>query len=371
MAKRLFEVFLGAVFFLLDKAVGALFRKKSIKLSANSKILVVASTGIGNIILLTPMLRDIKRNLPKSNVSVLVRKGLEDVLKLNKDVDNIITYHMEFGTLRKIRFLMGLREKKFDAAFYSYPNVDIMSAVLLFLTGAKKRINFAYSIGAYEICGFLNTLSVPSDGFRHDVERNLGLLRACNLRVSEDSRKLVFNLSKEDEEYAKNALKGKLKKSDFLVGMHLGSNYKPKNWGVENFSRLMEKLLESKRIKIILVGGNAEKSLIEGQEFLADKRVINFVGKASIRQTAALIKRCRLFITNDSGPMHIAAAFGVRTVAIFIASNAYRTGPWSNKSIVISKKTNGWMHDKDKNHIYVDDIDVDFVFSRVEKLVKA
>ena len=342
-------------------------KKKEIKLNDKPKILFIALNGIGDLILATPCFANIKKNLPESDVSVLTRSDSVGVVSNNPHIDNIIIYPSKKTIFSRILFLLKLRKTEYDISFYTYPNVNIMSALLSFLIGAKCRINFDYKFfGVY--CGFLNSVSIPVDLDKHDIEKNLDLLRALKLKIH--SKKLFIKIKKADEIFVNNILKGKIKKNDVLIGMHVGSREAKRIWSAENFASLVEKLSQDRRIKIILVGTSMEMSLIKNFDEFKIPNVINILKKTTIPQTTALIKKCRLFITTDSGPMHMAVAVGTKVIAVYLGAKIKRTAPFGKKHIVFLTNKSTYDEDTNKNHIYVDEVTPDMVYVQVKKSLR-
>ncbi len=344
-------------------------KKTNVKAKENSNILFIALTGIGNLIMLTPAFANIKKNLPKSKVFVLLLGSSADVVRKNPYVDEVIIYPSKRNLLARFLFLLKLRKRKYDFSFYSYPNVSTMSAVLSFLIGAKYKVNFNYNFLNLKNCSFLNSISVPVDMNKHDIEKNLDLLRACNLRIF--TNKMQIYSGKNDEKYVNGILKNKVSKNNVLIGMHVGANEKAKLWHTKNFASLTRKLVMNDKIKIILVGSDIEANLIKNFSEFKHPSVINLIKKLTIPQTTYLIKKCRLFITNDSGPMHMAVAAGTKVLSIFIASNVKRTAPFGKEHVVLLKKYKNYDEDKNKNHIYVNEITPEIVFKQVKKLIYA
>ncbi len=333
------------------------------KILLPSKVLFIALTGIGNVIMLTPALTNIKKNLPKSKVSVLLDSYTEDVLEKNPYVDEIIIYPTNKNLLLKILFLLKLRKKKFDISFYSYPNNNIMSSIFSFLSGAKLKVNFHYKFLFLKKCEFLNTISVDADENTHDVDKNLNLLRAYNLKIY--SRDLFVPISEEDKIYVDNLLKDKVKESDELIGMHIGSDGLDKMWKTKNFASLVDKIKNRESIKVILVGAEKERNLVDEFPELQTSKVINLMGNTTISQSTEVIRRCKVFIANDSAPMHMAVAIGTKVIGIFIASDVRRTRPYGKKHIVLTNLTE-YINGDNKNIIYVEKITPEVVFQQLK-----
>ena len=339
-----------------------MYKEESLK--EHSKILFIALNGIGNLILLTPAFTNIKKNIPESKISVLTLSDSAGVITNNHYVDEVIIYPAKWSFFLRITFLLSLRGKKFDVSFYPYPNVSIMSATMSFLIGAKCKVNFYYKL-MNRWCGFLNTISVPVDTDKHDVEKNLDSLRILNLKIY--SKDLFIHISEEDRKYVDILLKNKLQRDDILIGMHVGSKEGMRIWPTENFAALVGKLLTYKKIKIVLIGTGIEMDLIRNFDQFKHPNIINLIRKTTIPQTTALIRKCKLFITTDSGPMHMAVAAGTKVIAIYLGPHIKRTAPFGTRHMVFLTNMATINEDKNKNHIYVDEVTPDMVFNEIKK----
>ena len=339
-------------------------KNKKIKFENRPKIIFMALNGIGNLILLTPVFTNIKKNFPKSKISVLTLSDSAGVLANNPYVDEVMLYPANQSLVSRAIFLLKLRKRKFDISFYPYPNVSIMSAAMSFLVGAKCKVNFYYRLfGRW--CGLLNTISVLVDIGKHDVEKNLDLLRALNLKIY--SKDLFIHISEEDRKYVDILLKNKLQRDDILIGMHVGSKEGMRIWPTENFAALVGKLLTYKKIKIVLIGTGIEMDLIRNFDQFKHPNIINLIRKTTIPQTTALIRKCKLFITTDSGPMHMAVAAGTKVIAIYLGPHIKRTAPFGTRHMVFLTNMATINEDKNKNHIYVDEVTPYMVFNEIKK----
>src|SRR3989338_6150480 len=342
-------------------------KNKKIKFENRPKIIFMALNGIGNLILLTPVFTNIKKNFPKSKISVLTLSDSAGVLANNPYVDEVMLYPANQSLVSSAIFLLKLRKRKFDISFYPYPNVSIMSAAMSFLVGAKCKVNFYYRLfGRW--CGLLNTISVLVDIGKHDVEKNLDLLRALNLKIY--SKDIFIGATKEDANHVEMLLKNKIAKNDLLIGMHVGSKEGMRIWPTENFAALAGQLSGYDQVKIILVGTGIEMNLTRNFSQFTQPNVINLIKKTTIPQTTELIKRCRLFITTDSGPMHMAAAAGTKAIAIYLGPHIIRTAPFGKKHTAFLTNKATFKEDKNKNHVYVDEVTPDMVLKEIKKSLK-
>jgi ADP-heptose:LPS heptosyltransferase len=330
----------------------------------NAKIIFLALNGIGNTLLLTPVFTSLKKAYPRINISVLALADSAGSLKTNPNVDNVIVYPGKKGILSRLGFLLSLRKKKFDISFYPYPNVDIMSALFGLIVGARCRVNFEYKLfGKWS--GLMDTVSIPVEFRKHDVEKNLEFAKL--LGVARPSQKLFINVTAKDRKKIDLLLKGKVKKNDILVGMHVGSKEGMRVWPTENFARLVAMLSNKGQVKIVLVGTEIEKDLIKGFEEFAGNNIINLINETTIPETTALIERCKLFVTNDSAPMHMAVSVSTKVIAIYLGPNIMRTGPYGKEHVVFLVNMATKDIDSNKNHHYVKEVTPEIVFKEACK----
>ena len=300
------------------------------------KILVMRYRFIGDTALTVPFLRNLRLAYKDAYIAMMVAPFSKDVLLGNPYVDELIIYdpptiHADCegrhkGLRNRIKFIMELRKKRFDKVYVLKRSFS--SALIAYLCGAKERIGFNT-----EGRGFLLTKRVPYRHDIHEVENFLNVLRADGVKVVD--KYLELWVSEEEASRASKFLRERgIEKEDILIGIHPFSAVKERGWHKERFVELSNILL-SDGFKLIIFGGRSDD--ISEMEGVIRKGGIDFVGKGGIRDTIALIKKCRLFIGNDSGLMHISAALGVPLVAIFGPQSPKKFGPWGEKCRVIYK----------------------------------
>ncbi|MFN3967043.1 MAG: lipopolysaccharide heptosyltransferase II [Endomicrobiia bacterium] len=296
------------------------------------KILTIASTGIGNVILYTPLVKSLKENFPSAKISIIVgSKEASEVLSGSDLVDEIIILEKKKMTLKKyLTFLLKIRREKFDMVITSFLDKSFKVGLFSFLTGAKYRVGF--DNGFQKI--FYN-YRTKIDSKKHEVEYNLDLLRTIGL--SKLNSELFFHISEEDIETAKNFLnKNNISENDFIVGIHPGSG-EWKRWPKEKYAELCNELIKLYNAKVIVFGGKEDINVADFIVNTTEKKVISACGIFSLKQTAALIKMCKVFVSNDTCPMHIAATVKVPVIAIFGPTLYWKMYPWNTKHIIVKK----------------------------------
>ncbi len=343
---------------------GSMWRGKKVELGKSPRMLLIALNGIGNLLLATPFLTNGKKMYPRSAVSVLALGDAVSVLKESPYVDEVIIYPEKSSFLVRIGFLLSLRKRKFDVSFYPYPNVNAMSAIIAFIIGAKVRVNFEYRmLGRW--AGLFDTISIPVDLSKHDIGKNLDLLEPFHAKVL--SRELFIPITKEDKNVVDGLLKGKIRKGNILIGMHVGSKESMRIWPTGNFAKLAQLLSVHKNIKILLVGTSIEEGLIKGLQEFNGRNIISLLSKATIPETTEAIRRCALFVTTDSGPMHMAVAAKTKVIAVYLGPNIRRTAPYGKKHVVFLTNKATMAEDGNKKHLYVDKVTPEMLYERIKK----
>lgn len=306
------------------------------------KIVVISASGIGNTILFTPTLSELKKKLPSSRIDLVVyKKEFGACVQGSGLVDEIFT--IPKNPLNVIGFIISLRKRKYYVSITAFPSNKWQFNVFSFLLGAKKRITHSYEVGKLRSLSFLQNLKVPSDPSLHDVYQNLNLLKPLRFNVNGIKPELIFHLSDENRLFADSFLQDYgINNTDYVVGVHAGAGPLGgrKKWGLEKFAGEINRIIEKNSENFIFLFGGSEEAEERGQlrKLICSDRVK--VVEGTLAQTAALISKCSYFISNDTGLMHIAAAFGIKQKAVFISTNVTRTRPFNVNAEVIQEGEN-------------------------------
>ena len=302
---------------------------------SGEKILVVQTSFLGDAVLTTPLLSEIRRRFPKAKLAVLCTPQAKNLFEGNPDVDELLTDDkrgVERGLAGMWRKAKDLKSRGFTIAIS--PHKSLRSALLIYLAGIPLRVGFRQSAG-----WFLYHRRVPRDPACHDVERNLSLLRPFGVDPStcrRDLRVEVDSRSRADVEHIFRSLG--VTRDGLIVGVHPGSVWPTKRWTAEGYAELMIHLKEKYRCRILIFGAPEDHPIVNKIQELAGNIGISLAGKINLPQLACALERCDIFITNDSGPMHVAVARGVPVVAVFCATTpSLGFYPYSSKAVVIEK----------------------------------
>ncbi len=317
-------------------------RSRRINPGAVRKVLLIPHPGIGNLILLTPALQAIRHQFPDSQISVVVdASGCAEVFR---DAAGLVHETLVFDFAKESlgglwRFWAQHRVRDFDLAFSCW---GFLHALFAWLSGARTRVGFQYKLGFHRRSSFLLTSAVAFDHRKHEVEQYLDLLKPLGIEVAKPE--IFFPLSDEDIQKAEELLRAEVRNAEThpLIGLHIGSNENlaAKRWPPGSFAALLERIrADYPAVVFVLVGGKNEIAYTQRFVTRCGVPVINFVDRLTLKETAALIRRCELFISNDSGPMHLAAAVKTPVIGIFGPTVYWKNAPWGDprRCIVVRK----------------------------------
>jgi heptosyltransferase-2 len=297
------------------------------------KILIVAPNWIGDAVLSLPVLDGCCQFWPGADITVLARAQVAELFEAREPEVRVLHYERGHGAQR-LRNLMGLgrrlRRERFELALL-LPN-SLSSAILARLAGVPQRVGYST-----DGRGWLLTQRLADrrkEGGLHQVDYYLGLLGSFGTcRVG---RIPTLKLKPEVTERGLALLNGLgIDRNEFLIGVHPGSSFgETKRWFPERFAHVMD-LLQKPGRKFVLLGGPGEEGLAERISAIMASPLINTVGKTTVAEALVLVSRCGLFLSNDSGLMHAAAALRIKQVALFGPTDPEKTAPLNDEAVVI------------------------------------
>ena len=364
---------------IIDKAIGSFLsfvlggvskilfsNKKQIKNPKN--IAVIKLWALGDSVMSLPMIKSLKEEHPHSKITVITRDKNAHVYENQNFIDKIILF--EPRNLKKILNLF----KKFDLSIDCEPYLKISGLFSWFC--AKNRIGFSHTIRSW-----LYTHPVKFNDKQHQVLTYMDLIK--KLGINNSPKKLVkLPYSVGDKKQINELLKKQsISKNDKIIGFCIGTaeSAKHRSWPAENFAKLADKSIEKKKAKIIFVGSPGESKQIEKIRSMMRLSSINLAGKTSKTSLFYLAERCNLFISNDTGPMHVAAAQGTKTIGLFGPNLSVRFAPFGKNNVSVEKNLScrpcinvhkGELPSKCKNKRYcMNLISVNDVYKEVNKLI--
>jgi predicted lipopolysaccharide heptosyltransferase III len=292
------------------------------------RVLLIRLRSIGDTVLTTPSLFALRRFLPQAQIDILLEDWVAPVLAGSSDVDNIVTFQR--GSKRdRLHASRAIRKTRYDVVFNLHGGTT--ATLMTRASGAKHRVGFAH----YQYRHLHNHLAPPSPELwgrdkLHSVEQQLALLGWTGVPVSDrPPTRLAVT-----EEAANKVLQylreaGVAENRPFAV-IHPAASYATKQWAVEKFARIAEELL-ARNITPVAIAAAHEAQIVSAlvQEARSPLAGLN---NLSLPEVTALTSRARVFVGNDSGIAHIAAAAGAPTVVIFGSSNVTHWRPWSSQA---------------------------------------
>ncbi len=307
------------------------------------RILIRGVNWIGDAVLTLPAIRAVRRAFPDAQISLLVKPWVAEIFKESPDIDDIIFYDEQYkGVIGKLKLVRVLRQKKFDKAILLQNAFD--AALIAWLAGIPERIGYKR-----DFRGFFLTKAIPvknNAAGEHQVYYYLNLLKEAGIKTV--TAEPYIYLSDEERERARALLNPSpiTPHPSPLIGINPGATYgSAKRWPTEHFAELIRRIRNELDGRVVIFGSAAEVEIadeivkkLEPRTPNPEPRILNMTGKTNLRELAALISECDVFITNDSGPMHISAALHVPTAALFGSTDSSATGPFRNGHKVITKK---------------------------------
>lgn len=323
---------------LLDKYFGTVIciflsflnKTKGIKSIKEEKVLFIQLWGIGESVLTLPTLKIFKEHYPKVHLNILVTERNKDVYEGQKFIDNIIC--LKLNPISLIIFIIK-NYKKYDIVIDMEEYLNISSIISFFI--GRNRVGYDHNIrsGCY-------TNTVKYNDNQHASQTFLDLLQHVNIKVKSNTL-INLNYTSKDKKNIDSILTKFNTNRIICIVPGAAESAHSRMWPKEKFSILINQILKNKKnISVILTGNNKEKDLNNEIIKNVDKNdnVINLAGKITINELFCLVKKCILVISNDTGPMHIAAAQGTKTVGLFGPNLPTRFRPLNKKSISIYKK---------------------------------
>ena len=331
------------------------------------KILVVNTKFFGDLILSTPGISAIREKNPDAEIVLLTRKGYEAVLKNNPGINRIIPF--DFGIKKKtyvkriineINFIRKIRSENFDVVISLHPGDRI--AFLAWFSGAKTRIaprkqsfNFLFNV----------LVDVEEDSISYLQYYNK-LISAFIERTIEG--KTEFFVPRSDKLWADKFLsENSVNENDLLIGIHPGASEPTKIWPYKNFIELINKTFSLGKIKILLIAGPDDIEIVKSISQGVNSKHLSVYHSNDVNLTAALVQKCNLFISNDTGTRHLAVALKIPVIALMPEDNqkCWNFYEETDNHFVLTGKRIF----PERSRPYLGEISVDDVFNKTKSIL--
>ena len=294
-------------------------------------ILIRSTNWIGDAIMTLPAIRTIRQNFPTANITILAHPWVADIFSANPNINRVIIYHkktLHRGVAGLWRLARELTRERFDLA------ILLQNAFEAALLARLARIP---AVAGYnrDARGLLLTHSVPVDKALkgvHQVYYYQQLMASLGMHCADN--RLALTLPDDDLRWASNLVN---QRPGLVFGLNPGAAYGPaKCWPAERYGEVARRLLAKLGGTAYVFGTAVDNRVAKTIAAIAGPAVIDLTGKTTLSRAMALIGRCDAFVTNDSGLMHVAAALDTPLVAIFGSTDSVATGPFSQRSVVVS-----------------------------------
>jgi lipopolysaccharide heptosyltransferase I len=295
------------------------------------KILIIKPSSLGDIVHSLPFLNSLKDSFPKSEIHWIVAKGLECLLDGNPMVDRLLVINKDEwkkiaglrSTIKELRLLFKtIKNEKYDVV------IDLQgllrSGILAKVTGAAVRIGFKE---AREGSSLFYTHKIKLEKDMHAVRRYLEIAKFLGCDISDIRFPFPLSFSLHPSTISSRIT------GEYAV-LVPGARWQTKRWQPEKFGELASKL----PIRFLVVGGRADIDISEKVVETSKGNAVSLAGKTDLKELIEVMRGAKFVVSNDSGPMHIAAALDIPVFAIFGPTNPLRTGPYGNIHTVIKKE---------------------------------
>jgi ADP-heptose:LPS heptosyltransferase len=306
------------------------------------KILVISLAGIGDTLIATPLIRELRENFPAATIDVLTKEaGGRDLLESNPHVSRVFYRNlMKCGKLEALRFFWSLRREGYQLSINAHPQSRTIYRMVAWLVGAQVRVSHEYDRFNW-LDRWLVTGSLPQDYTRHSIENNFDVLPLIGAQKKLPAHEMEFFLSASEERFADDFLVKHKLFGQKILGIHVGSggtkNLPLKRWPLKNHAGLVRQLnKERPDIHVLLFGGPEEAKDHEVVLAQANRDLTLEAKTKNLRETAALMKRCSAFLSVDTALMHIAAAVKVPNQIVIEAPTLNATNlPFGNNFTLV------------------------------------
>ena len=291
------------------------------------KILVIKLRAVGDVLLSTIVTKNLRLAFPDAQIDYLTEPQSLEILSNNPFVNNI-HLHDRAG-MTGARLIGSIRQQSYDLVIDLFGNPR--TALVTRLSGARYRVGYRFRNRTYAY----NIMASPRGDRVHNTQFNLDALEALGVAIQD--RNIYFQFSPDDVRYVDEFLAGSGAPHRLLVGVNIGGGWYTKRWGLDRFAELADRLVGEHGASVVLTWGPGQLPDAEKVRTFMKSQVL-IPPATTLKQLGALLKRCTCVISNDSGPMHIAAAVGTPVLGIYGPTNPLLQGPFGEKHITISKK---------------------------------
>lgn len=303
------------------------------------KILVIKLRAIGDVILATPVLDNLAAAFPQAAIDFLTEPASAPIVQHHPGIQELIVLDRRaraqlprFARLREnFAFMQKLRDKKYDVVFDLFGNPR--SALLAYFSHAPLRVGYDFRVRRLAY----NHLVVPRGDRVHEVDFNLDALRSLDIPIVTKKLRVEYT-GETHEEIAKWWREQKLDQANLVIGLNPSGGWYTKRWPLASFAQLGDRLAHDWDATILLLWGSREEQRDANEITRLMRSPARLAPPTDLAQSGALLARLHLLVSNDSGPMHLAAAMKTRVVGIYGPTRPELQGPWGEGHQVVFKQ---------------------------------
>ncbi len=329
-----------------------IFRRKPAKPSSAVKnILVVRLDHIGDLFMTVPFFASLRKTYPGAKITLLCNKANTGLINRTSYIDEYLDYSpfwlsnewlksrsllsrfavMTKGLMQYFAMIGLVKKRNFDIAFE--PRGDFFSAMIVYFVCRNERVGFSNIGGKY-----LFTRSVPFSADKHWMEAPLELIRAVGGEVGQVRYELMIN-DRDREHVGGLFRRNNIGPDDSVVAIHPGVNNKRRNWDIDKFAKLADRIIDKFHAKVVFLGAAFDKNKIESITGKMRNKTVSLAGATSLYEMAEVIRRSGLFVGLESSGMHIAAAVGTTSVIVYGGlTDPRQFGPYNSKAYIVRKE---------------------------------
>ncbi|MGE5805292.1 MAG: glycosyltransferase family 9 protein [Ignavibacteria bacterium] len=335
-------------------------------------LLIVRTDRIGDVVLSLPLAGIVKKHYPQCKITFLLRNYTKSLVENHPYIDEVIILHESNQKISLFSNIMVTAAKKFDSCVIVYPT--FIAALIIFLSGIKNRIGTGYRW--YSFLFNRKVYEHRKHAEKHELEYNINLLQYFGIYEKTDYASINFDIKTNDQSLHKvnNLLIAhEIKTGVPLIIVHPGSGGSSINFPPEKFKELIGLVDSNLNTQILVTGSENEKDMCG--RLIINEKIKNFAGLLDLSELIALISRCSIFISNSTGPIHIAAALGKYTIGFYpnlLACSAKRWGPYTEKKAIFTpdKTCSDCRREQCSSEDCMKTIKATDVFVQIEKIYK-
>jgi lipopolysaccharide heptosyltransferase II len=335
-------------------------------------LLIVRTDRIGDVILSLPLAGIVKKHYPECKVTFLVRDYTRELVENHPYIDKVLILNETNGKVNLKENIFTIKKFNFDSSVIVYPT--FFTSLVVFLSGIKNRIGTGYRW--YSFLFNEKIYEHRKYAAKHELEFNVNLLRKFNIVEEITAANVKFDIpvnpdsNKKINEILQN---NNIDDKKPVIIIHPGSRGSSIDLPIDKFKELIDLIINKTNFQIILTGSKSERELCE--ELMINEKVKNFAGEFKLSELISLINKTEIFISNSTGPIHIAAALNKYTIGFYpklLACSAKRWGPYTTKALVFTPETEceACSREQCKNPDCMKSIQMPKVFAEIEKIHK-